>query len=103
MKRDLGILLQEVEKKIGLKVSLASDFEKLAAVFSRHHLHLHPTALKKVWEYITGKEKPSQDVLDKVALFAGFQSWHDFREELHGESDGQANYNAEEDSAEDKK
>ncbi|MCI7310097.1 MAG: hypothetical protein MR536_04525 [Prevotella sp.] len=98
MKHDLGLLLHQVEKKIGLKVNLSSDFDKLAKIFSAHHLHLHPTALKKVWEYITGKEKPSQETLDKIALFAGFQSWQDFREELHGESDGQTNYHAEEDS-----
>lgn len=98
MKHDLGLLLHQVEQKIGLKVNLSSDFDKLAKIFSAHHLHLHPTALKKVWEYITGKEKPSQETLDKIALFAGFQSWQDFREELHGESDGQTNYHAEEDS-----
>ncbi len=98
MKHDLGLLLHQVEKKIGLKVNLSSDFDKLAKIFSAHHLHLHPTALKKVWEYITGKEKPSQETLDKIALFVGFQSWQDFREELHGESDGQTNYHAEEDS-----
>ena len=98
MKHDLGLLLHQVEKKIGLKVNLSSDFDKLAKIFSAHHLHLHPTALKKVWEYITGKEKPSQETLDKIALFVGFQSWQDFREELHGESDGQTNYHAEEES-----
>lgn len=98
MKHDLSLLLHQVEKKIGLKVNLSSDFDKLAKIFSAHHLHLHPTALKKVWEYITGKEKPSQETLDKIALFVGFQSWQDFREELHGESDGQTNYHAEEDS-----
>lgn len=98
MKHDLGLLLHQVEQKIGLKVNLASDFDKLAKIFSAHHLHLHPAALKKVWEYITGKEKPSQETLDKIALFVGFQSWQDFREELHGETDGQTNYHAEEDS-----
>lgn len=100
MKRDLGLLLGEVEKKVGKKIGLTSDFEKLAAVFSKHHLHLHPTALKRTWEYITGKEKPSVEVLDKIALFVGFQSWYDFREALHGETNGQVNYNTGEEEKE---
>jgi len=49
-------------------------------------------ALKKVWTYVTGAEKPSTDVLDKLALFVGFQSWKDFQNALHGDDDGQTNY-----------
>lgn len=28
-------------------------------------------------------ERPSQDALDRLALFAGFQNWRTFQRELH--------------------
>lgn len=96
MKRDIRILTHEVEKKIGKKVEKATDFEKMATLFSvKHHLKFSAQALHKVWGYMTGKEKPSKETLDKLALFVGFQSWDDFHEALHGEDDGQLNYEIE--------
>lgn len=51
-----------------------------------------PLALKHIMEYLQGKEKPKKETLDKLALFVGFQNWDAFREALHGEADGAANY-----------
>ena len=68
MKRDLVLLTQRVEKKIGKKVNA-------------HALH-------KLVGVIKGKEKLSQSTLDHLALLVGFQSWADFHEALHGEDDG---------------
>ena len=97
MKNDLSLLTREVEKKIGKKVSHATDFEKLADHFSmKHHLKVSAQGLHKVWGYMRGKEKPSRETLDKLALFVGFQSWDDFHEALHGEDDGRLNYEVEE-------
>ena len=93
MKNDLVLLTHEVEKKIGKKVSLSSDFEKLASHLSvKHHLVFTAQALRHVWGYVRGKEKPTRETLDKLALFVGFQSWDDFHEALHGEENGQVNY-----------
>ena len=93
MKRDITVLTHEVEKKIGKKVGKATDFEKLAALFSvKHHLKVSAQGLHKVWGYMMGKEKPSKETLDKLALFVGFQSWDDFHEALEGEGDGRLNY-----------
>jgi hypothetical protein len=39
----------------------------------------------------TGKLTPSS--LDKLALFVGFQNWKEFQNALHGDEDGQVNYN----------
>ena len=47
------------------------------------------------WELISKHKKLSPETLDRIALFAGFQSWKDFSEALHGEDDGQANYDVE--------
>lgn len=49
-------------------------------------------ALGKVKDYILGKEKPSRDVLDKLALFVGFQDWNSFKEALQGDADAETNY-----------
>ena len=97
MKNDLVLLTEEVEKKIGKKLDLSSDFEKLASFFSvKHHLKFSAGALHKVWNYMSGKEKPTRETLNKLALFVGYQSWDDFHEALHGEDDGQLNYEVDE-------
>lgn len=98
MKNDLALLTHEVEKKIGKKIALGSDFEKLASMFSvKHQLKISAGALHKVWGYVSGKEKPTKETLNKLALFVGYQSWDDFHEALHGENDGQLNYEVDED------
>jgi hypothetical protein len=96
MKRDLKLLLEEVDKKVGKKISLSSDFEKLSAIFSKHHVFLNSAVLMKVWGHVMSADKPSPETLDKIALFVGFQSWNDFREALHGDDDGQTNYETDE-------
>lgn len=79
MKNDLKILAVALEKKLG-KEHLQHE-EK--------HRMLH-----KVWEILKGKEKPSQQTLNRLALLAGFQSWADLQGALHGTDDGLANYSA---------
>ena len=49
-------------------------------------------ALDKLSKYIKGTEKPSRETLDKISLLVGFQDWEDFREAIHGETDGQENF-----------
>jgi len=92
MKQDLTALVKAVERKVGQSISAATDFEKLAFAFARQHVTLQPTALKRLWMQLSGAEKPSAEMLDKVALFVGFQSWKDFKDALHGDDDGQTNY-----------
>ncbi len=64
----------------------------LEAMLTKHHAKFSAHALKKMWVYISGVEKPSKKTLDKLALLAGFQSWDDFYDALHGEDDAQVNY-----------
>ena len=98
MKNDLVLLTHEVEKKIGKKIHVGSDFEKLASIFSvKHHLKVSAQGLHKVWGYVSGKEKPTHETLNKLALFVGYQSWDDFHEALHGEDDGNLSYDTDED------
>jgi len=98
MKKDLVLLTHEVEKKVGKRIHVGSDFEKLASFFSvKHHLKISAQGLHKVWGYLSGKEKPTQETLNKLALFVGYQSWDDFHEALHGEDDGNLSYDTDED------
>ena len=46
---------------------------------------------------VSGKEKPTKETLNKLALFVGYQSWDDFHEALHGEDDGNLSYDTDED------
>jgi len=70
MKRDLKLLAEEVEKKIGLDIHLQKDWEKMVEIFRKHHI-----VLKKL----------SPQALDRLALFAGFQDWKSFQDALRGE------------------
>lgn len=74
MKRDLRLLTLNAEKRMGKKV--ADD-------------------IRKMWGLLSGKEKPSKEMLNRMALLAGYQSWDDFHDALHGEDDGQTNYELE--------
>ena len=69
MKQDLKVLAEHIEKKVG----------------KAHVFH-------KMWDVSKGKEKPSRQTLNKLALLAGFQSWDDFQGALHGTEDGLVNY-----------
>lgn len=97
MKNDLVVLTHAVEKKVGKTILVGSDFEKLSSLFSvKHHLKVSAQGLRKVWAYVSGKEKPTQETLNKLALFVGYQSWDDFHEALHGEDDGDLSYDSDE-------
>ena len=98
MNNDLKLLTHEVEKKIGKKIHVGYDFEKLAYIFSvKHHLMLRSQGVDMEWNYVSGKEKPSRETLNKLALFVGYQSWDDFHEAVDGEYDGNLSYVRDED------
>lgn len=74
MKNDLTHLTSEIEKKVGKKIPVGADFEKLASFFAiKHHIKLNADALHKVWNYVSGKEKPTKKTLNKLALLWGIR------------------------------
>lgn len=77
MKSYRKVLIKDVEREIGKKIDLHSDVSKLLSIVGKHHLHLNSLSPK---------------AKDRLALFAGFQSWNDFRDALHGDDDGRMNY-----------
>ncbi len=60
-----------------------------------HKLEIIPQkvhAKEMLTKYIKGVEKPKRETLDKISLLVGFQDWDKFKEALHGETDGQDNF-----------
>lgn len=72
-------------KKHGDLLHLDVDFEKLAQVFQHRMGRSGQAVLKRMKDYLKRAERPSAATLDKLALLAGFQSWHDLDDALHGE------------------
>ncbi len=51
-------------------------------------------ALRKLLEAVEHEllRKPNHKTLDRLSLLAGYQDWESFQEALHGEGDGEENY-----------
>lgn len=81
MKRNLRLLVGEVEHKFGKKINWKADFNELLSLFRKCHLTL---------DSLSPRSK------DRLALLAGYPSWRDFQEALSGDADGQANYDIDE-------
>lgn len=64
---------------------------KYAVAEIEKHLNLHKGTLK-LWKQLTRGKHLSAGTLDKLALLAGFQSWEDLNDAIHGDSDAQINY-----------
>ncbi len=92
MGKKLKSLVEEAGHKAPHFTSLTADFEKISSKLAKHHIHLESKSLKKIAGYFTAKEKPSRKTLDRLALFAGFQNWKDLQSAIHGDNDGQLNY-----------
>lgn len=71
---------------------MKNDLKFMGALFAKRHVKLPSHVLEKMRGYISGAEKPSEDTLNRLALLAGFQSWNDFRDALHGKDDASVNY-----------
>ena len=93
MKRDLKLLFQEAGKKIKEgEHEVGHDLNSLSKKLERHHINLTVTSLRKLMDLVTGKRKLSIAAKNRLALFAGFQTWEDLDEALHGDADGDENY-----------
>lgn len=92
MKREMRLFLAEVGKDIKEPRHLAFDFERMSSQLKCHHVNLSGKSLKKVWEVMAGHRRLSPETLNRLALFAGFQSWKDLQETLRGDTDASINY-----------
>lgn len=80
-----------VQTKLNVRENMQIDFEKLSKYFSKHQVHLKSTSLRKLWKYVKGIEKPSPEVLDRLALLAGFDDWNTLRATFKDEEEGTNN------------
>lgn len=93
MKRDLRNFFAEVGLRLkGEPHEVALDFEKMSKSLSNHHVDLSGRSLKRLWDVTTGKRKLSKEACNRLALFAGFQSWDDLLHTLRGDTDASINY-----------
>ena len=93
MKRDLKLLFQEAGKKVKEgEHEIGYDLAGLSKKLQRHHINLSVSSLRKLMDLVTGKRKLSLAAKNRLALFAGFQTWDDLDEALHGDADGDENY-----------
>lgn len=93
MKRDLRNLFAEVGLRLKTEPhEVALDFERVSGSLSKHHVDLSGRSLKRLWEVVTGKRKLSKEACNRLALFAGFQSWNDLMQTIKGDTDASINY-----------
>ena len=93
MKRDLKLLIEATGHKTKEgKHDIERDLDSLSHKLLRHHINLSASSLKKLMEIVTGKRKLSKGALNRIALFAGFQSWQDLDDAIHGNADASVNY-----------
>lgn len=93
MKRDLKLLIETTGRKAKAgKHEFEHDLDSLSKKLLRHHINLSVSSLKKLLELVTGKRKLSLAARNRLALFAGFQSWDDLEDAIHGDADASVNY-----------
>ncbi|MBQ9649182.1 MAG: hypothetical protein IJV25_02055 [Prevotella sp.] len=85
MSRENDKLREAIEKSVGKKMQTPKDFDQLRDhIYSRLRILISPTTLKRVWGYLPNSGEPSQNTLDILAQFIGYQDLDSFR--LHSTS-----------------
>lgn len=97
MKRDLKRFFEAVGKQtkaLSHAHEQASPLgaEALPASPTHHHRGLSNGSVNWLWELFTGKRHLSPAAKNRLALLAGFQSWADLDDALHGDADASINY-----------
>lgn len=92
MTTKLKRLIEDYGRRKALKDVRRVDFDHLSEKLRLHHVNLHSQSLARLWRYVHTPERPKRKTLDRLALFAGFQSWSDLQTALLGEGGAQLNY-----------
>ena len=69
MKRKWNELLHHGESRLVEHAKPQKDFERASTILAHSHVHLSAGSLKRLWDYL----------VDRLALFAGFQDWESLR------------------------
>ena len=75
-------LCQAIEDVLRHEVSTPKDFDDLhERIFSRTHVLISPTTLKRVWGYVNYEYAPSLRTLNTLAQFLGHHDYKQFCEQ----------------------
>ena len=87
------MLFAEAGKKLREEPhQMVTDFENASHRLAKHNVDLSSHSLKKLWELVTGKRRLSMEARNRLALFAGFQTWDALMNTVHGDTDASINY-----------
>lgn len=72
-------LRKSVEDAVGRKLSTPKDFIFLSEqIFSRLHVMLSPTTLKRFWGYLKEGGEPRLSTLNVLSQYVGYKDWDEF-------------------------
>ena len=83
-------LCKAIEEMMGHRMQSPKDFEQLRdSIYSRLHVLISVSTLKRVWGYLEYKSEPRQATLDALAYFLGYADYTAFCQSLTADG-GQA-------------
>lgn len=72
-------LCKEIEEALHRKMQTPKDFDFLRkCIFTRKHLLVSTTTLKRVWGYVDDRVQPRTGTLDILTQFLGYQGWEEY-------------------------
>ena len=75
----LPILRSQIETAIGHSVVTPKDFDSLRdMIFSRLHIYVSSTTLKRIWGYLNDDVTPRQSTLNILARYLGYVDFEAF-------------------------
>lgn len=77
--KQIELLCKTIEDALHQEIRTPKDFDQLKdRIFSRLHLMLSATTLKRVWGYLDSEGEPSARTLDVLAQFVGYDNYQAF-------------------------
>lgn len=68
-----------VERVLGKKLLTPKDYDSLSEhIFSRLHIMISATTLKRLWGYLKENTSPRLATLDVLSRFVGYRDWSEF-------------------------
>lgn len=81
-------IIELIKQKSGLLFDKAGDFELLSFfVFKETKRTIGSTTLKRLFDYINDDHKTSDYTLNTIAIYLGFPSWQQLRDEVKIDSE----------------
>lgn len=72
-----------VERTLGKKLATPKDYDSLSEhIFSRLHIMISATTIKRLWGYLKENTSPRLATLDVLSKFVGYNDWNAFCQSL---------------------